>query len=461
MKSDLHIQNFGKVKSADIHLRPFTVIVGPNSSGKSFITKALYSIFHSMNKDLATDFLMERLSSATGQVLDILNHLIRPSQRDISVINDLLDAISELEGEIGDVYEDVTILDNVVISKKINDFYPRIQNSFEQLKKQLSVGKGTKLGSVAPELSMLEYDIRHIRIFSQDIEHVYVSQFQSDLKQEFLENFQVSTLSHLLSLNSQKSTFAFSKIGTVRLEEDSVGFSLNRNGIAELQHLYNVVYLESPIYFKLKRALRNIRLSNVSFRRKGFLNQVPKYFYDLEQLLDSKISGNNNEFFPILELIESKINGSINITNGDITFIDHDQLDIEIPLNMVSSGISNLGLIALLIKQNILSKGSYLFIDEPEVNLHTEWQHVMLDVLVELSKRGVMVVIATHSLDMIYRFENVISQEKQLVEKDHFSLNRLTQEGTSILSEGLITDIRRAKEDLGRPYVEVLKARLP
>lgn len=136
-------------------------------------------------------------------------------------------------------------------------------------------------------------------------------------------------------------------------------------------------------------------------------------------------------------------------------------MDIEIPLNMVSSGISNLGLIALLIKQNILSKGSYLFIDEPEVNLHTEWQHVMLDVLVELSKRDVMVVIATHSLDMIYRFENVVSQEKQLVAADHFSLNRLTQEGTSILSEGLITDIRRAKEDLGRPYVELLKARLP
>ena len=62
---------------------------------------------------------------------------------------------------------------------------------------------------------------------------------------------------------------------------------------------------------------------------------------------------------------------------------------------------------------------------------------------------------------MIYRFEHVVSQEKQLVEREHFSLNRLTQEGTSIPSEGLITDIRRAKEGLGRPYVELLKARLP
>lgn len=461
MKTDLHIQNFGKVKSADIRLRPFTVIVGPNSSGKSFVTKSLYSIFHSMNKDLATDFLMGRLASAREQIIDIFHRMSRQSQKDIQVLQALLGSVSTLESEIGNMYEDITILDNSTVSKKISDIYPHVESLFKKLETQLSVGQGTKLDSVLPAFSMLEYDIQQIRIFSEDIERVYVSQFQSDLKQEFLENFQVSTIEHLLSLNSRKSTFKFSEIGTIRLEHNNVGFSLNRTGVAELQQLYNVVYLESPIYFKLKSALRNVRQSNISFRRKGFLNQVPKYFYDLDRLLDSKISGNNSEFFPILELIESKINGSINITNGDITFIDHDQMDIEIPLNMVSSGISNLGLIALLIKQNILSKGSYLFIDEPEVNLHTEWQHVMLDVLVELSKRGVMVVIATHSLDMIYRFENVVSQEKQLVEKDHFSLNRLTQEGTSIPSEGLITDIRRAKEDLGRPYVELLKARLP
>ena len=159
--------------------------------------------------------------------------------------------------------------------------------------------------------------------------------------------------------------------------------------------------------------------------------------------------------------IENCIHGSLNISTGEISFVDKDRIDVEIPLNMVSSGISNLGLIGLLIKQNVLSKGSYLFIDEPEVNLHTAWQHDMLDVLVDLSKQGVMVVIATHSLDMIYRFEHVVSQEKQLVEREHFSLNRLTQEGTSIPSEGLITDIRRAKEGLGRPYVELLKARLP
>ncbi|OOF43944.1 hypothetical protein BKK51_10415 [Rodentibacter trehalosifermentans] len=460
MKTDLHIQNFGKVKSADIRLRPFTVIVGPNSSGKSFITKSLYSIFHSMNKDLATDFLINNITDAIGLIYEIQDKVSRISQQDISFFEELHFKLTNLEFSISEIYEELTILDTHRIVKVINELFPSIESTYSLIRERLNAGLGSKLNAVENEMILLGLKIRNIKKFVDEERYIYVSHFTNDLRQEFLKNFQVQSLSSLYS-QSEDNMFDFSDLGRIQLKNQTVSFSLHREGIAKLQQLYNVVYLESPIYFKLKNALRSVRLSNATFRRKGFLNQVPKYFYDLDQLLDATISGSNSELLPILELIEKRINGSLSISNGDIIFTDNNQKDIEIPLNMVSSGISNLGLIALLIKQNILSRGSYLFIDEPEVNLHTEWQHVMLDVLVELSKRGVMVVIATHSLDMIYRFENVVSQEKQLVEKDHFSLNRLTQEGTSIPSEGLITDIRRAKEDLGRPYVELLKARLP
>lgn len=461
MKTDLHIQNFGKVKSADIYLRPFTVIVGPNSSGKSFITKALYSIFHSMNKDLGIDFLINSVRDAISWSRLIEHRIPRISQKDILLFTELRSILSNLQFLISDINEDLTILDTTRIANVINELYISIQESYTTLKNQLNTGVGSKFKAVENEMLFLEMNIKDIKRFVDEGENVYISHFKSDLKQEFLENFQVSSLSTLYSQN-EENIFDFSNLGQIQLKNQTIDFYLYRNSIAELQQLYNVVYLESPIYFKLKNALRGVRLSNASFRRKGFLSQVPKYFYDLDQLLEAKISGDlSNEFSTILNKIESCINGSLNISNGEISFVDKDRIDVEIPLNMVSSGISNLGLIGLLIKQNVLSKGSYLFIDEPEVNLHTAWQHVMLDVLVELSKQGVMVVIATHSLDMIYRFEHVVSQEKQLVEREHFSLNRLTQEGTSILSEGLITDIRRAKEDLGRPYVELLKERLP
>ncbi|MFT4927598.1 MAG: AAA15 family ATPase/GTPase, partial [Phenylobacterium sp.] len=51
MKLELQIKNFGKIQDATIKLRPFTLIAGANSCGKSFVTKSLYSFFNTMNKD--------------------------------------------------------------------------------------------------------------------------------------------------------------------------------------------------------------------------------------------------------------------------------------------------------------------------------------------------------------------------------------------------------------------------
>ena len=48
MKVSFH--NFGSIKSAELWIRPFTVIAGKNEVGKSFILRALYGIFSSYHR---------------------------------------------------------------------------------------------------------------------------------------------------------------------------------------------------------------------------------------------------------------------------------------------------------------------------------------------------------------------------------------------------------------------------
>ena len=201
MKTDLHIQNFGKVKSADIHLRPFTVIVGPNSSGKSFITKALYSIFHSMNKDLGIDFLINSVRDAISWSRLIERRIPRISQKDILLFTELRSILSNLQFLISDINEDLTILDTTRIANVINELYISIQESYTTLKNQLNTGVGSKFKAVESEMLFLEMNIKDIKRFVDEGENVYISHFKSDLKQEFLENFQVSSLSTLYSQN--------------------------------------------------------------------------------------------------------------------------------------------------------------------------------------------------------------------------------------------------------------------
>ena len=64
----------------------------------------------------------------------------------------------------------------------------------------------------------------------------------------------------------------------------------------------------------------------------------------------------------------------------------------------ISSGIKQMGIIKMLLGNNKLNEGSYLIIDEPEVNLHPEWQFKFAEILVLLAKDlKVNVYLNSHS----------------------------------------------------------------
>ena len=64
----------------------------------------------------------------------------------------------------------------------------------------------------------------------------------------------------------------------------------------------------------------------------------------------------------------------------------------------VSSGIKQIGLIQLLLINGKLKRDGYLIIDEPEVNLHPEWQFKFAEILVLLAKDlNITIYLNSHS----------------------------------------------------------------
>ena len=97
---DVEINSFGKIKQAKFQLKPFTIIAGKNASGKSFITRALYCVFSSLNKDhLAIDFAdsVFRLQSLMDGVQVFSES---PSEKIKSQIGLLADTIDNLSNNI-------------------------------------------------------------------------------------------------------------------------------------------------------------------------------------------------------------------------------------------------------------------------------------------------------------------------------------------------------------------------
>ena len=70
----------------------------------------------------------------------------------------------------------------------------------------------------------------------------------------------------------------------------------------------------------------------------------------------------------------------------------------DISLNNTSSGIKQIGAIQLLLHNNKLVPGTFLIIDEPEVNLHPEWQFKFAEILVVLAKElDITIYLNSHS----------------------------------------------------------------
>lgn len=467
ISKEIHFQNFGKVKDAHIRMRPFTMITGHNSSGKSFITRALYSVFYTLNQDLMAVFLKNILDAILSSIESINENLSRKSPKDESILFELQKEFYDFKMIVSEQFESANIYQEREILSTLHPAIKELSDKINNLHEQFSNGKGTKLQSVEEEFNVLQYNINQLENASENWNPFYAQELKVNLKNNLLKNFQINSLKQISFLsNEAKIDFDNQENGEIVIgDNDLEAFFLSFSTISELQELHNVIYLESPIYFKLRNTLKEARFQHSIFGRRNSINQVPKFFYDTDRLINSQFIEDNipKELIDIVKKIEKGIDGKLSIDSRDnIVFQDNQLPNIEIPFNLVSSGISNLGIIALLLKKNILTKGSFLFIDEPELNLHTEWQHLMLEVLVDLSLAGVNVMVASHSLDMVLRLQDIVENygDQDSIEK-LFALNRLAKNGTTFESKGILQDIRDAKADLGKPYVDLLKQRLP
>lgn len=127
---------------------------------------------------------------------------------------------------------------------------------------------------------------------------------------------------------------------------------------------------------------------------------------------------NNNQtneakdFYNRIKLFENTINSDFKLRNKDIIFdstiglkiIQKDGISTSNSFNRLSSGENNL---ICLFAEIILTceSNSVVFIDEPEVSLHVDWQNKIVTSLYEICKQyDIQVIIMTHSPDIIGEF---------------------------------------------------------
>ena len=94
-----------------------------------------------------------------------------------------------------------------------------------------------------------------------------------------------------------------------------------------------------------------------------------------------------------LTILHDAIQGRVTIDNEEF-FLSNPQGNIE--FSLLAEGIRKLALLWLLIQNGTLQRGTLLLWDEPETNLNPKLYGTVMEVLLELQRNGVQIVLATH-----------------------------------------------------------------
>ncbi|EKN4738148.1 AAA family ATPase [Yersinia enterocolitica] len=463
MKFNIDIKNFGKIKEAKINIRPFTVIAGPNSSGKSFVTKALYSFFNTINNDHVTSSAFDSITKIKNLALSIGYQLARPSLTEQLLHRDLINSIEQVEKIIDEEFRANTLTQQISGMELLSVACKNVFSNFDNFRNEVH-GK-VKFKKVSATFDAIKIILNSLSNLTNKPNNFLGDEIEKGFINELKENFQVSKLSDLKNFNADNDSeicFDFDSLGSIHINNERLSFKLTHTSIDDFQKLYNVVYLESPIYWKLKDSLDTLRSNKKYFsflarQKNDILSGVPKHFYDLFDLLKNRAKDEKSICdSPFSKSIKQAIGGEILISpTSDIVFREKGS-PRAVGLHSTALGVTNLGIISLLLERGIISEGSYLFIDEPEVNLHPSWQKIMIETLFELSTHGISVVIASHSIDMMKCIENIMDSNPILVSEEHFGINQLTSDGYSVAeSTNPMKRIAAIKSDLGKPFYDM------
>lgn len=435
----LTMKNIGLIEDANIKLSPFTVIAGKNASGKSFITKSIYSVFSTLNKDASLIFL-ENLEKELARYLPFLEE----EQHFRQFVSKDLPLLKEIYTQANPSVE----ISKINIGAKLESIVERVSVMREQLE-----------GIPFPRIKLANESLNKVIDLIKDFKKTELEIIESLLIKSFCGNFQSTEVSKLINVNAHSSAM-------LSLEEDekifcsislnpdnSVDYDIDTRFISDCKTLESILYIESPVYLKLLKFIQENR-SNVFSSDE--LTGVPKYIYDLlESIKQRRIKTDE----PILSIedfakLSQSINGRLNTKNvGGITY--EDNAGNTFPLEQTAMGVINLGIIHLLIENGFIRKGSFIIFDEPETNLHPEWQLTLIEILYLLSQKGVNVIMATHSNTTAKKIESLIQKHTDDAEA-FFSVNYF-ENGKSLISDEQSVEekMRLILDELTLPYAGV------
>ena len=133
MSLNFKVSGLGKIKEGEFNLAKFTVITGPNGTGKSFFTKSIYSIFSTI-ENITTQSYINDVLKDTCECLSTVSESSDDSTS-IENINYLINNLNKLQSSIN--FEGIN--DFSVETKQLEEFHNEIVKQETEFEKEIEV----------------------------------------------------------------------------------------------------------------------------------------------------------------------------------------------------------------------------------------------------------------------------------------------------------------------------------
>lgn len=236
------------------------------------------------------------------------------------------------------------------------------------------------------------------------------------LQDHFMNIFKPDDLNGLISNNKTGCLLE------INLGEFSIPFEFKESEYVEdIYHIETDGYLYLPSNFFQKNCVFIPAKEILSFYE-GFIplyetreSSFDEIYYNLARAL-SLSPLKNIQSYPVesklLGRLEAILEGKIILERGRFYLASANGHKTEIAL--IAEGLRKIATIAQLIANGSLTQNSILFWDEPEANLNPKLIRKIAEVLVELSRAGMQIFIATHSLFLVKEIEILRSKDDLL-----------------------------------------------
>ncbi|GAB4216994.1 MAG: AAA family ATPase [Roseiflexaceae bacterium] len=141
----------------------------------------------------------------------------------------------------------------------------------------------------------------------------------------------------------------------------------------------------------------------------------------------------------MLKVLEDAMGGSIELDKSGRFYLNTPDGNMEI--NLVAEGLRKLAMLARLIATGSLLDKGYLFWDEPESNLNPKIIKSIARTILQLSRSGIQVFIATHSLFLLRELHILQLSEFKNLESRYFGLHIEGNNMVSVQQGNTIDDV--------------------